>query len=215
MYLWSQKTTTVGANSENKRLVDSIESTIVAETIAAMIKVRENKIHKVEKTLSDEDESADAEVLEIEAKDLAEGRETREAGKDMKIFIPAIDLEEDEEGKASTHRTGAKERLVAVKVPYGKEKIDRLAELAFGGYFWRRLAANREVLIEGASLEELMEDPDLVEFFKSDRDAVVGALKAEEDVAAIELNFKRMLLDLVGEMVHDLYLERYVIKLSA
>lgn len=164
-----------------------------------------------------EDESADAEVNEIESKELGSTLEDSEgmedAQNDLKIYIPSINLDEDQfdDTKPSTFRSsGVKEKLVQLKIPYRKEKIDKLTDMVIGDYFWQRLSVNRTVLVEDEALSELMGDPDLSEYFKSDREAVVGAdAKAEEDVAQIELNFKRMLLDLVGEMLHDLYLEKY------
>lgn len=164
-----------------------------------------------------EDESADAEVNEIESKELGSTLEDsdglEDAQNDLKIYIPSINLDEDQfdDNKPSTFRSsGVKEKLVQLKIPYRKEKIDKLTDMVISDYFWQRLSENRTVLVEDAALSELMGDPDLSEYFKSDREAVVGAdAKAEEDVAQIELNFKRMLLDLVGETLHDLYLEKY------
>ena len=216
-HIESEVTASIGTKIErdnqnqNKRIVDSIEDTILTETISQMIKIRGNKIQKIGKVYTDE------ELEDHGAKDIDDDEEANHKSDDdqsgMKIFIPSINLDDDlqdgPDGSKSTYRgQSLKEKIAQLKIPYKKEKIDKLTDMAISNYFWQKLEKNQYILCEDEDLENLMNDENLIDYFKSDRESVTD-VKPDEDTSKMELKFKRMLLDLVSELLHDLYLEKY------
>jgi len=159
-----------------------------------MIRVRENKMQKLmERTITDEDLDAEVEEIENYDEQLQKDRSGEETN-DLKIYIPSINLSDDETEGGNSRSVKLKEKAACLKVPYKKEKIDRLTDLAVERFFWKRLERGGPMQVVAGD-EECEE---LVEFFAS--------ADGEDEVA---VNFKRMLLDLMGELLHDLYLERY------
>ncbi len=183
---------------QNSRVADSIEESLLTDTISQMIRIREKKMQKLmERTITDEELDAEVEEIEnYEDNDQQESneRDTLRVSNDLKVYIPSINLSDDDSDCVNSKSVKLKEKLACLKIPYRKERIDKLTDLAVEKYFWKRLERGEPMLVVAGD-EECDE---LVEFFAS--------VEGEEEVA---LNFKRMLFDLMGELLHDLYLERY------
>jgi hypothetical protein len=195
-----------------ENLVENIQSVLVEEMIEQMLDVRRNKkIKEMEKSEqvvfdkgSDEEEldtsdfNKEPEMIEDEDDLLATttGKHMIETSS-FKIHIPSIDLSEEE---ANKQKELAKElaKEPVMNVPFTKEKIGALCDVAIESYFWKRLESNQSLL-------NTNESEGLELFFKSSMAADGDA----KDSAAVELTFKQMLLDLIGELMNDLYMERF------
>ncbi len=115
-----------------------------------------------------------------------------------KIIIPTIDLSEPIKLDKSQE---LKEKIIKLRVPYHIEKINQLTDLAMQSYFWPRLEQNLELQSE---YDE--NSIQLIDYFNTSS-SIDGQLT--EESIEIEKNFKKMLFNLTGELMHDLYLERY------
>ena len=232
---YSEATASIGTKvarenlKQNKRIVDSIESVLLDETISKMIEIRDKKLHKLsaqadednEDVYLNEDETDDYEKS-LDEMSAANKSMEEESPRNLKIYIPSIDLDEDNDTQdivasaiankpnsiSSTHRSSElKEKMLVQKIPYKKERIDQLIDTAIESYFWERLVQNQHVLIDEDTIEELVEHVQLEGYFKAE--VLESEPNKSDDNKEIEFNFKKMLLDLVGELLHDLYLEKY------
>lgn len=171
-----------------------------------MIKIREGKIKKLEKSSSEKplDGYFNEELNE------------NKASNNLKIYIPSINLDDDTEehdafknSLSASHRINdLKEKITKLKVPYKREKIEKLTDLAISSYFWKRIEKSQYISLADQDLESLVNNEDLVDYFKGDKETEAST-KSGENSGQIETNFKRMLLDLIGELTNDLYLEKY------
>jgi len=192
---------------QNNRIVDSIEDSFLNETISQMIKIREEKIKKLGKA------SSETYINDIFNEDL---KNEDKASNNLKIYIPSINLDEDIEEPDSTkhtlyssHRVNElKEKINKLKVPYKREQIEKLTDIAFNDFFWKRIENNQYFSFVDLDFELLLDNRDLADYFQSNLDAEIYNNKGENN-SQIEINFKRMLLDLIGELSSDLYLEKY------
>ncbi|RNA27705.1 hypothetical protein BpHYR1_018258 [Brachionus plicatilis] len=122
----------------------------------------------------------------------------------VKIPIPPIDLDQDfeEDGKQKKATDGVDEsaKPVVLNVPFEREKVSLLVDQAIHNYYWKHLAS-LQTLLETNSANEasnLYDEQSLEEFFKP-----------EAQFKESELSFKKMVLDLTGELMYDLYLEKF------
>ena len=172
-----------------------------------MIKIREEKIKKLCKA------SSETYINDIFNEDL---KNEDKASNNLKIYIPSINLDEDIEEPDSTkhtlyssHRVNElKEKINKLKVPYKREQIEKLTDIAFNDFFWKRIENNQYFSFVDLDFELLLDNRDLADYFQSNLDAEIYNNKGENN-SQIEINFKRMLLDLIGELSSDLYLEKY------
>lgn len=195
-----------------ENLVDNIQSVLVEEMIEQMLDIRRmKKIKEMEKSEqvvfdkgSDEEEldtsdfNKEPEMIEDEDDLLATTGKNMIETSSFKIHIPSIDLSEEE---ANKQKELAKElaKEPVMNVPFTKEKIGALCDMAIESYFWKRLESNQSLL-------NTNESEGLELFFKSSMTVADGDAK---ESSAVELTFKQMLLDLIGELMNDLYLERF------
>ena len=88
--------------------------------------------------------------------------------------------------------------------------------MAIADYFWSRIENNLDIkniqedLID--ETDEFFFDENLKEYFKTSFDSHLESQESDDvklENKNIEIVFKKMLLDLIAELIHDLYLERY------
>lgn len=174
---------------KSTKIVDKlVDSVILNETIEQMISIRERKKQKIA------DDQAKEHAKEVEEQDK------------LKIYIPSIDLDYDDsidhKTKSSLMRSEElKEKIIKMKVPYKKDKVEYLVDQAIDLYFWPKLECNLPLKLE----ENVETNISLCEFFKPILD---------EESRESELTFKRLLLDLVGELMYDMNLEKYEVPKS-
>ncbi|CAF0778577.1 unnamed protein product [Brachionus calyciflorus] len=122
----------------------------------------------------------------------------------VKIPIPPIDLDQvfDDDNKAKNLNDTKNESLKppVFNVPFSKEKVSILIDKAIEDYYWKNLNNLKNILEVNVNDDgnSLAKNSSLQEFFAP-----------ETESKEIEFNFKKMLLDLTGEFVYDLYLENY------
>ena len=187
------------------RVVDSIEQMIVQQSIEQMINVRQTKRLK----LVEEEQRCPQRQDSEPGFYLDDQEET-----DFKVHVPSIDLREEDEPNQTRSSLKLEEqkealRLKQLKIPYRKEKIEELTDLAIEGYFCRRLERNDSLLISSQEDERITEDVLLADYFKHNETIKAETESEKESLKQIQTTFKKMLLDLIGELMHDLYLERY------
>lgn len=179
LLLGRSKTESINTNKEIKsdKIVESIINDIIlSETIDQMISIRETKNKK-----------------------LAQQEEKEK----LKIFIPSINLEEEDNRTKTITLNKSQElklKLSKLKVPYKKDKIEELANMAIECYYWPRLQSNLEL----KTIENIETNNQLIDYFKTSMDESNESINAES-----ELTFKKMLIDLIGELMNDLYLDKY------
>jgi hypothetical protein len=189
----------------NEKLADRIEDLLLSQAIDQIIEVRDRKLVKMttEEVIA---EAAGARRLDFTALDDLKTPSTSPQ-------IPPIDL------FAEPAAEEVKKPPVYC-IPYTKEKVSALCDLAVESYFWKHLSDMKPLLetnhtTEVDAVQDLLNTPELAGFFASSLELPVG----EEDESRArklqsELNFKRMLIDLIGELVYDLYVERYELEES-
>jgi hypothetical protein len=142
-------------------------------------------------------------------------------------------LKETSSAKSGEETTRSK--VARLNVPYDKNTISRLCELAIDDYYWPRVENGLDVMVANSiDLEELLSIDELKEFFKtsmanesqqqtnrvdiktptskestSTTKTESEELDEQKEQKEKELSFKLMLFDLIGELLNDLYLERY------
>lgn len=138
------------------------------------------------------------EETNLDKKELIHEQEEEEEEKEAEI-------ETEEDSKSNNRLQEVTDKLLELKIPFSRRKIHYLSDLAIETYFWSLLEKNFPIkLIQEELINEENEfniNPNLIEYFKS--------LDENEENKSIELIFKKMLLDLIAELMHDLYLERY------
>lgn len=213
---------TTKQSTTRERLAENLERQYLNEAIADMIEIRERKMSKllteqykqeVEFNLSDgsndTDNDEDVNHLDDEEEEDDHAQPTPNG-----IFIPTIDLNEYDDDdsllktgkyKSATPLNDTSLNVPVFNVPYTSEKVARLSDLLVESYYWKRMD---EPMPTSAPLDN---EPDLVEYFKSSLDPVPAEQPKQDEKARqdAEVNFKRMLFDLVGELMYDLYLERF------
>ena len=194
---------------EKKRkeeLAKKYETTLVDRIIDEAIEVREHKMSKLlaehykeaieseEENNTDEDDDENINAIE----DTDEPR--------FKVHIPSIDLSmEDEDDLLKTGGRAAKPEApkpVVYNIPITREALTVLSGSLVENYYWKRMDDLKSIMDRAEDTEESIDD-DLSTYFKSNL-----ATSTPEGLEA-ESAFKRMLLTLVGELLYDLYLEKY------
>jgi hypothetical protein len=187
-------------------LAETIQNSLLDQNISQMLQVRHQKFEKLFLTQRAEEE----EEREDEGEDL--DLETTSS----KILIPAIDLSLDEESAASstlTSRLRESKEIVkepVLNVPFTKVKLERLTDMAIENFFWSKIE-NKENIVNMNSAN-LLSEPKLQTFFQSEADSPNSTVETQAkslEQLDMEVSFKQMLLDLIGELINDLYLENY------
>ncbi len=156
-------------------------------------------------------------VLEVDSSSMtiSNHQEIKETNLDKKELVHEQEVEEEEkeeaeivteeDSKSNNRLQEVTDKLLELKIPYSRRKIHYLSDLAIETYFWSLLEKNFPLKLIQEELinedNELDINPNLIEYFKS--------LDENEENKSCELIFKKMLLDLIAELMHDLYLERY------
>ena len=189
---------------QSELLAETIQNSLLDQNISQMLQVRNQKLEKI----------FVAQRGDISAED--EGEELDLAATSSKILIPAIDLSLDEESVSGSLTSRLRESKQLVKeptlnVPFTKEKLGRLSDMAIESYFWPKVE-NKENIINFSSTS-LVNEPALKTFFQSEV-TTDGSNTAETPAKTseqldMEVSFKQMILDLIGELMNDLYLENY------
>ncbi len=181
---------------QNEKIADKIENLLLSQAIDQIIEVRDRKLVRM-----GEGESLAGKRLEI----------TVEESTSLKIEsqrtpqIPPIDLfAEAEEVK----------KPPPFNIPYNKEKVIALCDMAIEGYYWKNLNNLKSLLEENYAADiddsnEIVAHTDLAGYFKSSVDTAHCEEEERQRKLQSEMHFKRMLLDLIGELFYDLYLERF------
>ncbi len=186
---------------QSELLAETIQNSLLDQNISQMLQVRNQKLEKIFMAQRDEI-SAEDEEIDLEATS-------------SKILIPAIDLSLDEESVAGSLTSRLRESKQLVKeptlnVPFTKEKLGLLSDMAIENYFWPKVE-NKENIIN-FNLTSLVNEPALKTFFQSEisdgSNAAETPAKTSEQLE-MEVSFKQMILDLIGELMYDLYLENY------
>jgi hypothetical protein len=143
---------------------------------------------------------------------------------DFRIHIPAIDLSiDDEDGSLqktarmndlNLNETTELVKKIAYKIPFTKEKISDLCDLAIEDYYWNQVENNLNLTPKSDNELMKLKENELSEFFQP-TPIENNDLSNNEDIKndqdfEIEFKFKRMLVDLIGELMFDLYLEKYL-----
>jgi hypothetical protein len=214
---------------ENNDLIESIEALLVKQT-------SDTKEIKQMKKASGQENLLDLDDLEEE-----EGQEFDHPNQDkFKIHIPTIDLsnEDDDSGSGlKSARSSATPDLnneslttkkIQFKIPFKREKISFLCELAVGNFYFERAETGQPLIIDQTTFDQtdLKNCDQLSEFFafnsndySINNDETLNPNKSsdnnntsenqEDSVQSVEFKFKRMLFDLIGELMTDLFIEKY------
>jgi hypothetical protein len=186
---------------QSELLAETIQNSLLDQNISQMLQVRNQKLEKM----------FVAQRGEISAED----EELDLAATSSKILIPSIDLSLDEESVAGSLTSRLRESKQLVKeptlnVPFTKEKLGRLSDMAIESYFWPKVE-NKENIINFSSTS-LVNEPALKTFFQSEvsdgSNTAETPAKTSEQLD-MEVSFKQMILDLISELMNDLYLENY------
>lgn len=177
-------------DTKNDKMAEKIENILLNQAIEQVLQVRDHKLVN----LSDDENNSQA--LESTQKHPS---------------IPLIDLNNLEDTKKSV--TPAPPQP---SIPYTREKVSALCDMAVEDYYWSRLNNLKSIIASHNS------DPDSTKIFSSSRDSTLDAfftsgldlshLTDEEEKTRktnSERQFKRMLLDLIGELLLDMFIERY------
>lgn len=189
-------------------LAAKLEKSLLDKFIDDAIEIHEKKTSKM---LTDQYKQAVVFGLDQDERDTDEDEDDDDDVNNLdsspnpfKIHIPSIDLSEDDDDELI--KTGVKAPPkpppIVYNVPINNEKVSNLTGSLVDNYFWPRLDNLKEHLIR-LDDEEIQNLPELVDFFKSDLE------NPNNDAKEAEATFKRMLFDMVGELLYDLYLEKY------
>lgn len=199
-------------NSENEikkfrqedMAIQAFLKTYLDQIIEQMIEIKNMKNSKLiaeeyRETMEELDEEGSVEeIVDIEQLDHDQLMSTQK----IKIPIPPIDLDEDfDENRKANNSENEISKPVVFNVPYEREKVALLVEHAIQNYYWKHLNNLKTVLETNSANESadlLFDEKSLEEFFKP-----------ETEFKQAEFCFKKMILDLTGELVYDLYLERF------
>lgn len=183
-------------------LAEKYEKGLLNETINEIIEIRDRKMAKllaeeyqqqIEFNLGEGDDDENDEINQLED-DLAPNP--------FKIHIPSIDLSGDDDDDVMMNRTGKSSfkaetvKPIIYNIPITSEKITSLCNQAIEDYYWKRMDDLKSLLVTDY---DVTNEDDLKGYFE----------ETSVENKEAELNFKKMLLDLVGELLYDLYLERY------
>ncbi len=123
--------------------------------------------------------------------------------------------EEDSLSNRSIKLQETTDKLIELKIPYSKKIIEYLSDLAIKDYFWKRIENNLDLKSIQQDLindeNEFVFHDNLIEYFKTNLEDSSNSQESDESKSTnknIEMIFKKMLLDLIAELIHDLYLER-------
>ena len=184
---------------KNEEIAKKIENLLLSQAIDQIIEVRDRKLVK---------------NLSEASSDGRKPAEYIETPNNVVIpQIPPIDLSAAAESEEATTAATQAKKPASFNIPYSREKVASLCDLAVEDYYWKN-SNNLKSLLDSNFLDDetssIQANQNLVAYFKSSLD-VAGLSDDEERTQKlqIELNFKRMLLDLVGELFYDLYQERY------
>lgn len=140
----------------------------------------------------------------------------------FRIHIPTIDLSNDDDDGSlqktarinDSNDSTELDKKIIYKIPYTKEKIANLCDLAIEGYYWNQLQINSNLKIKTDIDLMKLKEYELNEFFQptliENNDSSNNEEVKNEKDSEIEFKFKRMLIDLIGELLLDLYIEKYV-----
>ena len=157
-------------------------------------------------------------IVEPIASDQILNKAQEESNAEIKLNESEQFIQQYEEESLSNRSSKLQEttdKLIELKIPYNKKIIDYLSDLAIADYFWQRINNKLEVKNIQEDLftdeNELVFHDSLTEYFKTNIEVSNDSEENDEikSTKHIEMVFKKMLLDLIAELVHDLYLERY------
>lgn len=103
----------------------------------------------------------------------------------------------DVEADAVERLKELKEKFIDLKIPFTREKVEYLCDLAIENYYWKLIESKEFIQTNN---DAIINNENLIDYFDT---------RLEETDKQIEIEFKKMLLDLVGELINDLYLEQY------
>jgi hypothetical protein len=219
---------TAAANKKKDVIAKNLETEYINKEIGQLVDIRNKKMSKLlaeqyKEAINSEDEEEEEE--EDEKKHEDEEKDSEDENKIQKIetdtniiFIPSIDLslddyDEDDPFKPSTGKSKLNEKnkptVNPLLVPYSIEKVGSLCDLVVDKYYWKKVQANT---FPGEMDKATLNSNEFVLESSSsvvDLPAAKMSNKTVEEVREIERNFKKMLFDLVGELVLDLYLEKF------
>lgn len=182
--------------------IQSFLKSYLDQVIDQMIEVKNSKTNKLiaeqyRETMEELDEEGSIE----EEHESEQPDDDLMSTQNIKIPIPPIDLDEDldEDGKPKKMNESQNEsKPVVLNVPYEREKVTHLVDQAIQNYYWKHLNNLKQVLETNSKSTSLYDEKSLDEFFRPDA-----------DFKEPESSFKKMILDLTGELMYDLYLERF------
>jgi hypothetical protein len=181
---------------QSEHVVEKIQSVLIEQNIHQMLHIRQQKLDKVFYASAEQQQQQQHQEEEYLEKSHS------------KILIPVIDFDltssDDQKRLKESKELTFKEPIM--NVPFDKEKIGRLCDLALEDYFWSQLGKRSNLVnLNQDDSQERLAEPALKLFFEPESD---GPEKTNE-ILDMELTFKHMLLDLIGELMNDLYLETY------
>lgn len=176
---------------KHEKIIYSIEKSLLGQEIELMVDVREQKTSKL---LAEQYKESIEQELDYEDKT-----------DDLKIHIPSIDLSDEDHNNNNTKNETAK--IPVMNIPFTREKVSHLCDIAVESFYWEKLDDLKSIIESNYLDESLIAEPELEQYFRPCCDPVTEENQSVDGLE--EINFKKMLFDLIGELLYDLYLEKY------